>query len=758
MTDFDLSKPYNPAPDSLGNQVICAPNEVPYTSMPYIRYLVPFLDKTGVASCALISGHEKTLEDPGQSLLNEPSQVQHQLGHDVSIPQSTKELLCVPCKVIDFDRITSLEIKQTSKTSDYRFTQENIFIQLSDLSQPTEKLTCPLCRFFQSVLACSTNVEPGLFQLQAASTRHVFVGMSGEMIEEDKNSVLINVRMEVTEIKYEHGRETTITASPVYVYSQAHQSPLFHVRPLTPEFDVSFAKRCLDYCRKEHGGACNATPASFTNLKVIDCQSKRVVKAEKDCQYVALSYTWGDSPAAAQTQRVLQDVSTAIEDSIEVTLKLGYRYLWVDQFCIDQDDKHERHTQINQMDRIYANAQCTLIAAAGVGQEHGLPGVRNSKRTQKPVLELGQWTLISTVPDLPAAIGRSKWRSRGWTYQEFLLSKRRLVFGEYQSYFICNKMQCTESLVLPPGQIHVDNDNMDRAGISNSSFGYALPGRNPHTIMEYISQFSQRTLSYPADRLHAIEAIFEAFRRGPRPVYNLFGVPIAHPDILRDQGEKDSSEVTHQTSGPRENLDDRYISSGRNAKEGFLLGLTWYRSKPAERVELFPSWSWAGWDGPVEHRSAILDVISSSERFNDVDIYIELDDDRKVDFPDFATLPSFLEQYSEQYKYIHIVAPFLEVTAMECTSPGLFYLEVDLGESKGKKQLRVSLDRIWDNGASVDLSGICFGTTSVSWNFLVLQNMGTHHERCGIATVHEHDKLDFQAVLRDTPKRDIRLA
>ena len=316
-----------------------------------------------------------------------------------------------------------------------------------------------------------------------------------------------------------------------------------------------------------------------------------------------------------------------IEDSIDVTLKLGYCYLWVDQYCIDQNDINERHAQIHQMDRIYANAQCTLIAAVGDGPDQGLSGVRNTERSQKPVLELGQWTLISTVPDLPAAVRRSKWRSRGWTYQEFLLSKRRLVFGEYQAYFMCNMMQCAESLVLPPGQIHVDNDKTDRAGISNGSMGYAFPGKNPHTIMEYVCQFSDRTLSYPEDTLHAFDAIFEAFRRGPRPVYNLAGVPIAHPDILRDDHGDPSSELAHLDLNQEEKSDGVYVPSGRNAKEGFLLGLTWSRLKPAKRVEFFPSWSWAGWEGPITYISGISNIVSSSERLNDVDIYLELDDE-----------------------------------------------------------------------------------------------------------------------------------
>ncbi len=42
------------------------------------------------------------------------------------------------------------------------------------------------------------------------------------------------------------------------------------------------------------------------------------------------------------------------------------------------------------------------------------------------------------------------WSSRAWTYQEGLLSRRRLLFTESQVYFQCMEMHCWEGISAPP--------------------------------------------------------------------------------------------------------------------------------------------------------------------------------------------------------------------------------------------------------------------------------------------------------------------
>lgn len=43
------------------------------------------------------------------------------------------------------------------------------------------------------------------------------------------------------------------------------------------------------------------------------------------------------------------------------------------------------------------------------------------------------------------SIKQSKWATRGWTYQEGCLSRRRLIFTEKEVLFLCNKLLVKET-------------------------------------------------------------------------------------------------------------------------------------------------------------------------------------------------------------------------------------------------------------------------------------------------------------------------
>jgi hypothetical protein len=47
----------------------------------------------------------------------------------------------------------------------------------------------------------------------------------------------------------------------------------------------------------------------------------------------------------------------------------------VDQYCIDQHDTIEKHEQIGRMNLTYEASQLMIIAAAGDGEDSGLPGI-----------------------------------------------------------------------------------------------------------------------------------------------------------------------------------------------------------------------------------------------------------------------------------------------------------------------------------------------------------------------------------------------
>lgn len=202
-------------------------------------------------------------------------------------------------------------------------------------------------------------------------------------------------------------------------------------RAVPEQFDVDRARSWLRICEEEHGGSCKEASELVPGMRSIDCDARVVIKAQPQMIWVALSYVWGD----AQPASLLGATSKTVEDAIKVTKDLGYRYLWIDQFCINQ--QVQKQNQIEKMGAIYRGADLTIIASAGQDSNHGLPGVGTTRRKEQLLVELDSWTVLWTGPDPMKETDNSTWWRRGWTFQEGVLSRRRLFFTDRQSWFEC---------------------------------------------------------------------------------------------------------------------------------------------------------------------------------------------------------------------------------------------------------------------------------------------------------------------------------
>ncbi|KAK4227053.1 hypothetical protein QBC38DRAFT_208233 [Podospora fimiseda] len=95
------------------------------------------------------------------------------------------------------------------------------------------------------------------------------------------------------------------------------------------------------------------------------------------------------------------------------------------------------------MGMIYQRSYLTIIAAAGDRPSYGLPAVSSRKKKSRPFVKLQPNVHVISPPDhcwdsyLERTFESLKWRTRGWTYQEGALSKRRLLFTDSHLYFEC---------------------------------------------------------------------------------------------------------------------------------------------------------------------------------------------------------------------------------------------------------------------------------------------------------------------------------
>ncbi|KAI1755383.1 heterokaryon incompatibility protein-domain-containing protein [Xylaria castorea] len=225
--------------------------------------------------------------------------------------------------------------------------------------------------------------------------------------------------------------------------------------------DFGLLQRWISKCQTDHA-ACQKPQGSFEQLgvalTVVDCQSKSKVPLPQGERYLALSYRWGEPPDCDDPWAVSAAPRT-VRDAMALTLRLGFRYLWVDRHCIDQDNEVNKARELVIMDHIYENATLTIVAMAGSDDTYGLPGIGTEpivSRNEPSQATLAGHTLVSLSPDILASVRNSEWSTRAWTFQEALLSRRCLLFTPDQVYFICRTTYWSEFLpnfpsIKPPG-------------------------------------------------------------------------------------------------------------------------------------------------------------------------------------------------------------------------------------------------------------------------------------------------------------------
>ncbi|KAJ4985047.1 tol protein [Stagonosporopsis vannaccii] len=344
--------------------------------------------------------------------------------------------------------------------------------------------------------------------------------------------------------------------------------------------DLHKIKAWIGRCQNQHRYHCSLHPQDdLKELKVIDCIEERVVDAPSHCQYVALSYVWGDvnDDSSGRASTCLKSSPRTIADAMKLTKDLGYQFLWVDRYCIPQDDADTQHVQIAQMGKVYAAAALTIMAAIGNNPHHGLPGLSHPRTIRAETLESSSVVVLPPVSDFEQ-IKQSTWSKRAWTLQESVLSKRRLILTNRQAIFFCNADVCFET-----------GSEMEK--VISSMPGWEPPQVSTHpmtTARNYLEDYSRRSLSYETDALNAIVGALNILRKDR--VYHVWGVPFHHVEHV-----------------PYEAPELRTHTGRLYAFEWVPnMALLWSHKQLAKRRLGFPSWSPLGWIGEVHFEDDLL--------------------------------------------------------------------------------------------------------------------------------------------------------
>lgn len=399
----------------------------------------------------------------------------------------------------------------------------------------------------------------------------------------------------------------------------------------SPEVQKEVLLSWIEECEKEHENCRHYKHAnrdlSAASIKLIDVRDRKIVDAMSTCRYIALSYVWGNMSLFPSNWRevalpedpnafpeYLKQMPQTMQDAVSTVILLGERYLWVDFICIPQNDPQERQRQIQQMDLIYNHAYLTIIAACGSNAGFGLPGIRKGSRSSpRESGNLGSIELIAEPEDTIADhLPSTTYESRGWTFQERMLSLRCLFVTEKMVMFQCQTRSFTEisgedlnpRLVNP--LLYAGVSTVAYEGTSSGQAESQEPITQYEMYTELASDYTRRNLTYRSDMLNAFTGITSSLtRRGGGQFF--YGLP------------------------------EKFFDSG----------LLWYEveereepdaenTSPASQVEdAFPSWSWASCKGPIMYD--LLNIKESrtvhSSNFPILDspiVYFEVEDDTSI--------------------------------------------------------------------------------------------------------------------------------
>ena len=188
------------------------------------------------------------------------------------------------------------------------------------------------------------------------------------------------------------------------------------------------------------------------------------------CDYIAVSYIWGSVVQPSyKLGDILLTIPATLEDAMVMTHHLGKRYLWADSLCIDQGDGAEKNTQILLMSAIYTGAWATIFNVAGQSARSGLPHIGTLQGIIPQLSwEIGGKLLLSLMSPPSEQISKLLWNTRAWTFQEGLLSPRRLFFMNHQVYFECNLAQSCESINDSRSPFHLSSDEARKATLHDA--------------------------------------------------------------------------------------------------------------------------------------------------------------------------------------------------------------------------------------------------------------------------------------------------
>ncbi|RFN43502.1 heterokaryon incompatibility protein [Fusarium flagelliforme] len=258
-----------------------------------------------------------------------------------------------------------------------------------------------------------------------------------------------------------------------------------------------------------------------------------------DTKYLTLSHCWGTEVSIRLSNKLLGTYENQIpledllspeakvfREAIWITRCLGYRYLWIDALCINQDDDDEKSAEISRMDQIFSGAEANLSAASA---SSGADGMIFNRKHSLYELFLCEWKtgapgrvhggkfqekkdyLVVKVPR--ENIDKEPVNKRAWVFQERILAPRVIHFCRNSIHRECIREYTEELLDYSPwvtvqqgfSSPHINDAPYD----SKEGFNGIKPEKKDwcYRFRILLQRYSPTLLTFPQDRLASFAGI-----------------------------------------------------------------------------------------------------------------------------------------------------------------------------------------------------------------------------------------------------------
>ena len=346
--------------------------------------------------------------------------------------------------------------------------------------------------------------------------------------------------------------------------------------------DLDVIKNWKDCCLSSHGETCeNPMKITFATPQwLVDVDKQSIVRGGEGKRYVALSYRHGKaSPYRVHVEAletlqqdhalmrpgISSQIPLIIRHAIAIAAAIGERYLWTDALCIVHSDRTAISGQLNLMGAIYGSAVITIISLDGDSSD-GLPGFKGISQPRdliQTVSTFGTEKIIVRNTSIFSMYSGGEYHDRAWTYQEFSMAPRRLLFRKNEFHWTCQCCVWHEELV--PG---VEVKSYIDPRLRTLAAGFP----DPNSLYHMLNGYNCRDLTYDEDAFAAISGLLTVLSRTFHGGF-LYGIPEMFFECALGWTPMWSHTILRRREASVDSAHTRVTASN------------------------LPSWSWIGWQG-----------------------------------------------------------------------------------------------------------------------------------------------------------------